>query len=201
LSNKPDSDKLHSNKFGEREKQAPIIYQTARKRTCATQKQPKNAKLFSKNKKTHFKTPSILNLSASSILFQRSVSRYKSCTWDQCYYFLFIGGGVSTALLTGMTGIVAGNSNCYYIIVHACTSRYIFAYTRVARWYIYFQTKNPELVKFWRALAWKSLVFYGHLEYITSIGNISLACMYMYLHTHVYVGTYLLLGASVVFTI
>jgi hypothetical protein len=30
--------------------------------------------------------------------------------------------------------------------------------TRVARWHKYFQTKNPDLVKFWRALEWKMLV-------------------------------------------
>jgi hypothetical protein len=40
-----------------------------------------------------------------------------------------------------------------------------------------FQTKNPNLGKFWRALEWKILeyfkvigIFYGHLEYFTVIG-------------------------------
>jgi hypothetical protein len=34
-----------------------------------------------------------------------------------------------------------------------------------------FQTKNPNLGKFWRALEWKMLVctFYGYLEYFTVI--------------------------------
>jgi hypothetical protein len=32
-----------------------------------------------------------------------------------------------------------------------------------------FQTKYPNLGKFWRALEWKMLVFYGHLEYFTVI--------------------------------
>jgi hypothetical protein len=42
-----------------------------------------------------------------------------------------------------------------------------------------FQTKNPNLGTFWRALEWKMLVclwsfgiFYGHLEYFTVIWNI-----------------------------
>jgi hypothetical protein len=36
---------------------------------------------------------------------------------------------------------------------------------------VYFQTKNPNLGKFWRALEWKMLVyvFYDHLEYFTAI--------------------------------
>jgi hypothetical protein len=37
---------------------------------------------------------------------------------------------------------------------------------------VYFQTKNPNLGKFWRALDWKNDTFYGHLEYITDIWDI-----------------------------
>jgi hypothetical protein len=35
----------------------------------------------------------------------------------------------------------------------------------------YFQTKNPDLGKFWRVLQWKMLVFYiyAHLVYFTTI--------------------------------
>jgi hypothetical protein len=33
---------------------------------------------------------------------------------------------------------------------------------------VYFQTKNPNLGKFWRAFEWKMLV-YNHLEYFTAI--------------------------------
>jgi hypothetical protein len=33
---------------------------------------------------------------------------------------------------------------------------------------VFFQTKNPNLGKFWRALEWKGLV-YGHTEYFTAI--------------------------------
>jgi hypothetical protein len=50
----------------------------------------------------------------------------------------------------------------------------------VARWYMYFQTKNPDLGKFWMAMQWKMLVFlmailsklqlhgifYGHLAHL-----------------------------------
>jgi hypothetical protein len=53
---------------------------------------------------------------------------------------------------------------------------------------VYFQTKNPYLGKFWRALDWKMLmyfmviwnillpfgIFYCHLEYFTAIWNILL---------------------------
>jgi hypothetical protein len=32
---------------------------------------------------------------------------------------------------------------------------------------VYFQTKNPNLGKFWRALEWKLLVYFvGYLEYV-----------------------------------
>jgi hypothetical protein len=34
---------------------------------------------------------------------------------------------------------------------------------------VYFQTKNPNLGIFGRALEWKMLVFFGHLEYFTAI--------------------------------
>jgi hypothetical protein len=35
---------------------------------------------------------------------------------------------------------------------------------------VYFQTKNPNLGKFWRALEWKMFyIFYAHLEYIMFI--------------------------------
>jgi hypothetical protein len=36
---------------------------------------------------------------------------------------------------------------------------------------VFFQTKNPHLGKFWRALEWKMLVYiiHAHLEYITAI--------------------------------
>jgi hypothetical protein len=37
---------------------------------------------------------------------------------------------------------------------------------------VYFQTKNPNLGKFWRALDWKLLLFYGHLEQFTVIWDI-----------------------------
>jgi hypothetical protein len=36
---------------------------------------------------------------------------------------------------------------------------------------VYFQTENPNLGKFWRALEWKMLIhiIYVHLEYFTAI--------------------------------
>jgi hypothetical protein len=35
---------------------------------------------------------------------------------------------------------------------------------------VYFQTRNPNLGKFCRALEWKNVgIFFGHLEYITAI--------------------------------
>jgi hypothetical protein len=35
---------------------------------------------------------------------------------------------------------------------------------------VYFQTKNPNLGKFWRALKWENVgIFYGHLEHFTTI--------------------------------
>jgi hypothetical protein len=36
---------------------------------------------------------------------------------------------------------------------------------------VYFQTKNPNLGKFWRALGMEKVgIFFGHLEYIRAIG-------------------------------
>jgi hypothetical protein len=42
---------------------------------------------------------------------------------------------------------------------------------RVARWHTYFQTKNPNLGKFWRVLQWEMLayIFYGDLVYFTAL--------------------------------
>jgi hypothetical protein len=34
---------------------------------------------------------------------------------------------------------------------------------------VYFQTKKPNLGKFWRALEWNMLVFFVHLKYIKGI--------------------------------
>jgi hypothetical protein len=34
---------------------------------------------------------------------------------------------------------------------------------------VYFQTKNSNLGKFWRALKWKYWYIYGHMEYILTI--------------------------------
>jgi hypothetical protein len=46
--------------------------------------------------------------------------------------------------------------------------------TRTARWFTYFQTKNPNLGKFWGTIPRLENVdiFYGHLEYLMAIGNI-----------------------------
>jgi hypothetical protein len=63
LSNKPDSDKLHSNKFGEREKQAPIIYQTARKRMyLRNAKTAKKCKIIFQKQKNSFQDAELLKL-------------------------------------------------------------------------------------------------------------------------------------------
>jgi hypothetical protein len=36
-----------------------------------------------------------------------------------------------------------------------------------------FQTENPKLDKYWRALDWKNVyIFYGHLEYVIEIWDI-----------------------------
>jgi hypothetical protein len=76
----------------------------------------------------------------------------------------------------------------YFKQTHIATlgSAYIKSYSapeiRVARWFV-FQTKNPNLGKFWGALQWKFLayvktiwsilrpleIFYGHLVYIVTI--------------------------------
>jgi hypothetical protein len=46
------------------------------------------------------------------------------------------------------------------------------AKSRVARWFC-FQTKNPNLGKFWRTLVWKKMdLFYDHWEYFTDIRDI-----------------------------
>jgi hypothetical protein len=38
---------------------------------------------------------------------------------------------------------------------------------------VYFQTKNPNLGKFWRGLEWNMLVFfYEHMEYFTAFAII-----------------------------
>jgi hypothetical protein len=34
---------------------------------------------------------------------------------------------------------------------------------------VYFQTKNPNLGKFWRVLQWKMLVYQDHLEHFPAI--------------------------------
>jgi hypothetical protein len=46
----------------------------------------------------------------------------------------------------------------------------MYILSRVARWYIYFQTKNPSLGIFWRALEIDSVgLFNGHSDYFTTI--------------------------------
>jgi hypothetical protein len=40
---------------------------------------------------------------------------------------------------------------------------------RVAKWYTYFQTKNPNLGKFWRVLLWEMMVYFYVLVYFTDI--------------------------------
>jgi hypothetical protein len=69
--------------------------------------------------------------------------------------------------------------------------------TRVARWHI-FQTKNPNLGKFWRVLQWK--MFYGHLVYFTAI--LYILCTYFvvtYLVYFVAIFVYLICGDLVYF--
>jgi hypothetical protein len=44
-----------------------------------------------------------------------------------------------------------------------------------------FQTKNPNLGKFWRALDWKMLIFYVYLEYFTDIWEIFINIWYILL--------------------
>jgi hypothetical protein len=35
-----------------------------------------------------------------------------------------------------------------------------------------FQTKNHNLGKFWLAIDWKLMIYYGHLEYFTDIWDV-----------------------------
>jgi hypothetical protein len=55
-----------------------------------------------------------------------------------------------------------------FFSANPCSTKAALLRSRVAIWYTYFQTKSPNLGKFWRALEWKMFVS-GHLGYITAI--------------------------------
>jgi hypothetical protein len=60
-----------------------------------------------------------------------------------------------------------------YICMYIVPSMYICAMAEQGCQMVCFQTKNPNLGKFWRVLDWKKLgIFYGHLEYFMDIWDI-----------------------------
>jgi hypothetical protein len=69
---------------------------------------------------------------------------------------------------------------CKTVVVEEARNASLHRNDRLATWQranqccqmVYFQIKNPNLGQFWRALDWKVLIFYGHLEYFANIWEI-----------------------------